>query len=499
MKLKLMLLAAFVLSCSACRYFHMNPVSVAAWQPEQSCISKDRKKTVSITFSAPMSRINTEQAFAITLEGLPVPGRFRWEANTLQYDILEQFPRTGTYQITVAETAEDCYGNNLSAQFTHTFALTKDKGRPEITRCIPADGSETAEGVSKLTVYFSEPVERNSVYENFSIKPGVEGSFLWEQNDSSFTFVPSQPFRPQIRYRYTVGADTSDTAGNTIGEDFRGEFTSGCGYDVPGLLSAGTPDGSILLTPVVDEEEPSVICGGLETFSNLLLQFSVPVSVASVDRAFSIFPEASVELLPDNVAVSDSITVVFPERLAYDTVYTLHLDTNTESAQGINLPEAVCWRLRTDGPASRPPSIEQVTFLDNPAAGEIQTYSSYDLLQLDNFEPHTPGQESAFFDLYFRTAESAEINILQFMNSFSCSSTNNCAAIEITAAECGVLSGPPPVPPEGDGQTIIRVHISVEDKAGNGIIEFRLDSSMQDSYGNHPESDWYFPLNEATP
>jgi hypothetical protein len=341
-------------------------------------------------------------------------------------------------------------------------------------------------------------MDRNSVYDGFSIEPSLEGSFIWAEEDSRVRFVPVRSFEAKTRYTFVIDSGAADKAGNCMAEDFRSAFTPGCGHPAPELISAGTISGDTLLTAETAGDAVSEVNRGWECFADIRLIFSTPVTLRSAERGIRIFPETRMIILPENAA-SDTLTVSFPDGLVYDTVYTVTIGPEIESGAGLTLPEEIRYVVRTDGARSRPPVVEKVTFFDNPGGGEITEYQSFDLLALHNFTPHAPGQDTAFFDIYFRVAETAELVPENFMGAFSCGVTNGCAVFDAFAIEYETLSGPAPDPPASAEERVLRVHFRIEDKPENGIIELKLEKSFADSLGSEMTEDWIFPLNEATP
>jgi hypothetical protein len=494
----LLLTAAFAAVCGGCRFFYMTPVTVTAWEPKEAVISGSEREDVRVTFSAPMDRLSAERAFALTYRGSPVSGLYRWEGETLIFEVLQPFPRPGEYRMAVADTAEDLYGNNPAEDFSHCFSRGGDTRRPEIIAVEPADGSEAAGELRAITIIFSEGMDRGSVYDSFSIEPSIEGNFIWAEEDSLVRFVPVREFEAKTRYTFVIGSGAADTAGNSLAEDFRSVFTLGRGYPEPEIVSAGTSSGDVVLTAETPGDADIEVNGGWECYAGIRLIFNTPVTLRSAEKGIRIFPETHLLLLPEDAA-ADTLTVTFPEGLVYDTVYTVTIGTEIESEAGLPLPKEIRYTIRSNGARSRPPSVEKITFFDNPGGGVITEYQAFDLLSLHNFTPHTPGQDTAFFDIYFRAAETAELIPGNFMEAFSCSVTNGCAVFDALAVEYETLSGPAPDPPAGEGEKVTRVHFRIEDKPENGIVELKLDKTFADSLGNEMTEDWIFPLNEATP
>lgn len=471
-----------------CKFFHTPPVTILEYKPTERIVRSREGYSVSITFSADMNKASAEEAFSLASDRGPLEGRFTWEGNTMRFTPVHPPGKSGTYTFRVAESAEDINGNNLRDELIRSFSFSEDAERPEVISLEKESG--------ELRIRFSEGIDRESLYRAFVLDPPEEGSFVWEDRDTLLTFLPATMFSFDRLYTIRIEASLADKNGMLLGEDFLSTFifnSSG----VLSVLSAEIADQGIDLIPG-DKENPMIINEGLECFTDLDILFSKKVDMKSLSNGTFLFPELPVSIRPKGVNYADEVTLSFEEPPAYDILYRLTLKDTIEDNEGITLRDERTYFFRCTGPRSRPPEILKVAFLDDPGLNDIHLYNSFDLVGLHGFEPHTPGQNIGFFDLYFRIAETAEIEPIALMDALTISVTNNCADIRALGIETEGFLNPPPIAPEED-ETVIRVYVSIEDYPENGLIQLTVSSALEDNLGNPFGEDWFFILNEATP
>lgn len=103
-------------------------------------------------------------------------------------------------------------------------------------------GEEVSVG-APIRIIFSQPVDRLSVEERFTLTPETSGRFLWE--GQTVTFQPDQPLRPATTYQVTLQPGITDQAARSttqeaIGWTFRTR-------DPRLLLRRQAPDGAGIL------------------------------------------------------------------------------------------------------------------------------------------------------------------------------------------------------------------------------------------------------------
>jgi YVTN family beta-propeller protein len=211
----------------------------------------------------------------------------------------------------------DLKGNELVEDYTSSFTTkSKDTDNPEVKSTIPENEAVDVYVISNVEIFFSEPMDKNTVEDGFVLswldedsgsENNVEGSFEWDKNNSVMKFVPLSTFLEGEDYTISLPTSAKDLSGNSLAEALSSSFTT-VGQAPPEIKYLG-PDGTIpvtVTTPVV-------------------VDFSEPINPASVK--YSTF-----KLLYGNQQVpgyykflNDNSRVVFvpDDDLLFNEVYTI--------------------------------------------------------------------------------------------------------------------------------------------------------------------------------
>lgn len=194
--------------------------------------------SVIISFSKSMNRESVEKGFRLNPD---VAGYYLWsesapglENSLLTYVPVRLMDYGKLYTLTVAGTAEDYAGNSLGAEYRAHFITGEDRTPPEVLRMYDADDLPIAEwsldtvnsGIErnvKIAVEFSEPMNRQSLENSFSMTPSVSGIFEW-YSDLKVVFKPSALLSPETKYQVRIDTGTRDLNGLKLAEPHITEF-----------------------------------------------------------------------------------------------------------------------------------------------------------------------------------------------------------------------------------------------------------------------------------
>ncbi|HUX59615.1 MAG TPA: Ig-like domain-containing protein [Bacteroidales bacterium] len=328
----------------------ITPPTVVSVSPAYDAVDFDIKENIIIRFSEPVD-INTLSGETCYLvlgsEEKNFTGSFTTLAdsvNIILFDPDSVLRYDEDYTLHVTKGVKDLKGNrlqvadeepdDLDAEFQSSFTtIEADKNAPEITDIIPANGADGVFVRSKIILFFSEPMNKASVENSFTLtwtegEPAVtkevDGAFSWDQDNTSFTYTPFGSLKEgKEEYTITISNDATDLAGMKLDG---GSFTfTTVPEAAPEIIYIGPGDeetGVTVQTPVV-------------------VDFSEPINTASVNST-------SFRLLSGNAPVSGSFVfldensrVIFrPDAdLSFNTNYTIELTTGIQDvSQPISLP-----------------------------------------------------------------------------------------------------------------------------------------------------------------
>jgi len=125
----------------------------------------------------------------------------------------------GSYNVTIVATDEA--GNRAFKSVSFTI----DKTAPAISSTDPANNAaNVAVGLGSIKIFFSEPMDQNSVQNAFSVNPSVNGAFSWDGNTMIYTLSSSLSL--STTYTVAIGTGAKDLPGNPLSSAYSFPFTT---------------------------------------------------------------------------------------------------------------------------------------------------------------------------------------------------------------------------------------------------------------------------------
>ncbi len=183
------------------------------------------------------------------------------------------------------------------------------KEAPGIVRFTPSGGEIIPN--EEIKISFSQPMDRRSVEENFSITPKVSGVFRW-LDDSNVTFVPEN-IQFETKYDMKIPKATKSKSGGFMTQDIGKTFTT-------------------IGKVIAESFYPANGLGAIGINNQLKITFDQEVDKKSAEEKFSIEPSI------EGVFSWARNTLIFTpaKSLAYGTKYTLSLKEGVKSIMGLD-------------------------------------------------------------------------------------------------------------------------------------------------------------------
>jgi hypothetical protein len=147
------------------------------------------------------------------------------------------FPATAPGVYAFRSIATDHAGNTESASAGNDTWTIVDPTRPYVTNSSPLGANTSRSPVIQVT--FSEPMDRDSVEEAFSIA-GVDGNFTWSADSRILTFLPNAVLAGGTTFIVVISTEARDVAGNHMQDPLTFQFTT-----VPAPASAALSIGDL--------------------------------------------------------------------------------------------------------------------------------------------------------------------------------------------------------------------------------------------------------------
>lgn len=180
-------------------------------------------RQVSVTFSQPMNKPSTEEAFRLQGGGQGVAGTFQWddEATVMTFVPDEMLQIETSYSINVAPTAQSAGGDaTLDQGYSYSFETVP---YPGVSSTSPRNGDTDVRPGGGATIYFKSPMNADTLEGKIRVEPNIEWQpRIWNNESVTVEFRSS----PQTRYTITLLAGAEDIYGNPILSDYTFRYTT---------------------------------------------------------------------------------------------------------------------------------------------------------------------------------------------------------------------------------------------------------------------------------
>lgn len=217
-----------------------------------------------LVFSQEMDRMAVEDA--LVFEGVS-DRKFDW-LNDLEVEVYgeKQLSPWTSYRWSLSKDARDLAGIPLAAKYGGTFITDADRALPRVLKAMPllrsfvSDGSYSWRDTGLtlndglgfehgIGVDFSKEMDAGSMLRAVQIEPSLSGR-TEKVSARRLVFIPERAPETGKTYRLTIRADTKDSGGLSLNEDYTEEFE----IDIPYLRIESVQISSADVTDLSAEE-----------------------------------------------------------------------------------------------------------------------------------------------------------------------------------------------------------------------------------------------------
>lgn len=220
-----------------------------------------------------------------------------------------------------------------------------------------------------LTVHFSQPMNKESVEANFSIKPKVQGEFNWT-DDRTLEFVPDNTLEFESQYAILIQGESKSRFFKELGIDFELKFeVTGAPYvkfvspmieevgEFEPVSGSGLED--VKGEPVAFVEGEAILAPSdlliIPTDQKITVMLDRPMrALTSLDESDASQPIPEIEIDPPVKGsyrwVGTTAFQFIPDEWEMGTTYTLKIPTGIKTLDGGETDEEIVWKLATDAP-----------------------------------------------------------------------------------------------------------------------------------------------------
>jgi hypothetical protein len=195
-----------------------------------------------ITFSEPMDEDMVEYELAFD----PDPGDcdLSWNDNTILITPHAVLDGGTQYTITIDGNCDDLHGNEIGSDYSFSFTTTAaaDETPPTVIGTTPTDGATGVSPIATITITFSEPMSRSSIYGAIELSPEPD-DYDTDWNGVTLS-IDHSPFPQNTTVTVTITTDATDLSGNHLAANYVFDFTTLIDNIRPTLVSAAPANGA---------------------------------------------------------------------------------------------------------------------------------------------------------------------------------------------------------------------------------------------------------------
>ena len=201
------------------------PPQIVLQTPARNATNVSRTQVIQIQFSEPLEPGVFASAFAMDVDGDPVPFTIT-STDDLHYTVtpVSVLDANETYHLSL--TGIQDAADNLMTDTAWTLRTTANTSGPELVSTSPNRNAANVDPLSLISMTFSESINPTSF--NAQIIPGI-GSVepSWTNNNRTVTYDPPSELADDQQYTVTLmPGDVTDVLGNTISEPIVFTFTT---------------------------------------------------------------------------------------------------------------------------------------------------------------------------------------------------------------------------------------------------------------------------------
>jgi hypothetical protein len=475
-----------------------SPFAVLEWSPGEGYHANPSALPVSLYFSHVPDRASVERHFSLTDDGNPLSGVFHWDDKMVIFIPAVPLGQNRDYMLTLAADAHDEKGVSMDKAFEERFTTRPDNTRPVLVSVFPETNSVIGDPYTAVRLGFSQTVSLNTLRDNVSFEPSMNGSWNLEGDGTRAVFRPAEPWTHGTRYQLKISSSFEGNTGMALGKDFASVFTVGDDHEKPRLLEAWRITSAGTDKTLANGQ--SIWNSGWEKDDRLRLVFSERVDALSVRNCLSAegAPSFRMETLP---TLSDEIFFRFESVPAYDSRFFFRLRTGVIDGAGNESADEYVFRICADGLMSKPPELVGIRLPMAPGSAVDMELTAYetdslfdDLPVINALNPLTGEtdrypydvQTMTWIECYFETAPGLAVDIISLMMLFRVETSNNVLVFSPRNIKANSFSV---ADPQSGWEQYQRVEIAgyLTNTVNSGVVNIQIDSGLKDSGGNRSE------------
>jgi hypothetical protein len=207
----------------------LRPVSVSTYPDSAETVLPEADSPVSAGFDTEMQKAEVERIFSVESYSGKTEGDFRWEGNRLYFSPVAGWIPGTRYMLSLDGTACSKDGRDAVFSIFVPFYAVNREAIPYLKDFYPEDGASTGvmpDDGGKIKLIFSEPMNRRSVEDAFSIDGVSKKKFAWNDSGTEVEITSDEKLNAWSVYRWTLETKSLSAAGVPLAKSYSAQFTT---------------------------------------------------------------------------------------------------------------------------------------------------------------------------------------------------------------------------------------------------------------------------------
>lgn len=464
---------------------------------------------IQITFSDIPTPQSVYNSFLLLEDGENCNGIYKFGGKTVFF-----YPNGGIkekydYVFSIESSCETSDGNSLESRFIISFSTRNGRNAPEIISVIPSNEEECKEQPEYIEITFSEPIDISSFEKALSITPFIDYILNVSDSEDKVFLILKNPLDFNKDYKISISTDLMDKNRNKLLHPYNSIFSLTKKYTKPKFFCTVYNNKTFYSECSVGENLKSV-----PPDAKLKLDFDAEMDLSSISSYIEVTPHLSFSVSKDEINskwveillkdpewgktyvidFSDAIKDIYSNKIEEDFVYSLTFDN-----ESFRLPEFIEGYLQTGNWSDG--QIDSDDYLI------ISDATNYSYLSLDALQyPLEHTVESVLYLVFSSSSESNGLNLYTLMDNFSISCTNSNSTFiikkisKLDSSEfqnyplCNIITQN--VTDSTLKLTVVKYDLEITNSINSGIVQFIIDSGIQDSIGNESIKKYTYKYNK---
>ncbi len=472
-----------------------------------------KENFIKVSLSSEPNENKCLEAFSFYKDDIEIKGSFKFSEKVFYFYPTEKIDAKHDYTVEISTELEDTKGHSLEHPYIYKFSIKEENIPPHILSVTPENESEVTSLSFSPKIVFSEPVNKKSFAEAFSITPSIPFFCIWGVDDSSVEIVFEKNLSKNTTYTITINTSLVDTQNNCMRADYKSNF----------IYCPKTQYPFSYKVFLIDENESEIDSSlTIEASNNAAfrIDFSNEVSIDTISSYISIYPELRVSYIPD-WKTSKSLTISLSETPEWNTPYTLTINGGLSDVYSQKVPDKQTYNIIFSKEKNRPVEFIKGYFLTEEGATTENKFFPIDYSNVYNFlnipveyTGSQPVGQSEYvtknLNLYciFRISKEAQgLDIPSVLSGIKINPTNSCLSVIIEKCHF-YTSAEYEASPIGSFQftqedtsewnlAVICLDLTVQVYRAEGLIRFTFNDSIMDNLGNKMKEELLFSYNKS--